>query len=524
MKIIDNIKSFFSDEKEEEGKKMIAEYPQEITARRGYYGQSYVLGYDGETDTGSMGDPIHYEIDYNRIRMRSWQAYLENDIAQTIMDKFVIWVIGKGLKFQNASIKSIVGKDAKIDSQTRNIEFMFDLWANSRLSSYNGESSLGMYASEAYKSCKIGGDTLVILRYQKGNVNVQLIDGGNVDNDYSDEGIKNNRIVNGVETNRKNEVIAYWIRQSDGETKRVSAIDSTTGMRVVFLVAGNKYRIDSNRGLPAIASVLETLQAIDRYKEATVSSAEERQKIAYAIVHHLDGSGISPLSDAVMKSFNTESSDGAKNPVDSAGNELAQFVTESTNKQTFNMPPGSELKSLESKNELYFNDFFTTNANLICAAIGIPPNVAFSLYTDSFSASRAATKDWEHTLKVERNNFIFQFYKPIYEFWLHMNIINNNFSFDGYLDAFISGDKMKVEAFTRCRFIGAQFPHIDPLKEVNAERAKLGPLAANIPLTTIEESTEILSGGDSDLNMEKFAEEIKKAENLGIEEAPEKTV
>jgi hypothetical protein len=61
---------------------------------------------------------------------------------------------------------------------------------------------------------------------------------------------------------------------------------------------------------------------------------------------------------------------------------------------TYNMPRDSELKEVQSKNELYFKDFYTVNVDLVCSSINMPPEVAMSKYNSNYSASRAALKDW----------------------------------------------------------------------------------------------------------------------------------
>jgi capsid protein len=143
-------------------------------------------------------------------------------------------------------------------------------------------------------------------------------------------------------------------------------------------------------------------------------------------------------------------------------------------------------------------------------------NVAMSHYTDSFSASRAATKDWEHTIHVERTIFWRRFYQPIWILFLHLEVLKNKIEAPGYMQAFQEGNTTVLNAYRKARFTGPLFPHIDPLKEVKAEREKLGTRGAHIPLTTVEAATEVLNGGDSDNNMSQFAEEYKTAETLGI--------
>lgn len=76
---------------------------------------------------------------------------------------------------------------------------------------------------------------------------------------------------------------------------------------------------------------------------------------------------------------------------------------------------------------------------------------------------------------------------------------------------------MAIEAFQGARFTGSMFPHIDPLKEAQAERLKLGALGGAVPLTTVEAATEALNGGDSRANIEQYALELEEAKELGIE-------
>ena len=66
-------------------------------------------------------------------------------------------------------------------------------------------------------------------------------------------------------------------------------------------------------------------------------------------------------------------------------------------------------------------------------------------------------------------------------------------------------------------------PHIDPLKEVKAERAKLGN--SFVPLTTAEAATEALSAGEFDSNVVQMIKEVESSKPLepvsAIEDLPE---
>jgi capsid protein len=119
-------------------------------------------------------------------------------------------------------------------------------------------------------------------------------------------------------------------------------------------------------------------------------------------------------------------------------------------------------------------------------------------------------------MDIERNDFTNQYFHYVYKFWLYSEMIQNKIPAQSSLKAFFEGNIMITEAYERMRFTGPHFPHIDPVKEVKAEREKLGELGKMIPLTTVELATEALGGGDSDSNMEQFADEMQIADNLGI--------
>jgi capsid protein len=483
---------------------------------------SYAMSYNGEKNNGELGFAIDYDLDFITLRIRSWQAFLESEIAQTVIKKYITWIIGDGLKLKTEPNKQVLdSENITIDTEQFNeiAEMRFQVWAKSNMSSYNQMDNFITLSQEAFKNSIVGGNVLVVLRLIKGTVSVQLIDIAHLCTpQFSSPHMveitnRGNTCFDGIEKNSRGTHIAYWVKTSKfGEYERISTNIDDLGLKTAFILKGLTYRLDDDLAMPLISTVLETLKKLERYKEATVGSAEERQKVVYQIVHQNFSTGESPLTNQLAKAFNVDETDDF--PITSDGKELASTVAATTNKQTFNMPIGAELKGLESKNELYFKDFYSTNIDIVCATLGIPPNVAMSLYNDSFSASRAATKDWEHTMKVIRGHLVSQFYQPIYNFWLHTQVLLGKIKATGYLESVLQSNRMAVEAYRNCQFTGAMFPHIDPLKEVKAEREKLGELGKDIPLTTIESATEALGGYESDGNLRQFVEERKYYKEL----------
>lgn len=473
--------------------------------------------YDGEKNSGDIGPIINYTIDFLSLSNRSWQSYLESDISKTVIDRYAIWVLDKGLKIQSTPVKLILESEGIfIDTEKFNnmVEARFNLWAKSKRSSYNKMISFNEIAKKAFRNSKIGGDVLVILRYVDMNLNVQLIDGRHLRYNASINKENQNRVKNGVEIDSDGRHVRYWIKNAKGEYQGIPAWNNELGLRTSFLVYGSEYCLDDVRGLPKIAVSLETIAKTDRYKEATTAAAEERAKVPYFLENSAISDESNPLGGfATMLSHE----DDGDIPVDEAGNVMAKTVAASTNKQVFNLTRGQTIKALDAKAEIAFKEFYGTNADIVCSAVGIPPNVAFSIYNDSFSASRAATKDWDHTIQVDRDDFYNQFYSHVYAMWIHYEILTSKISAPGYLKAFYNDKNYSVvEAYLNCEFVGPLFPHIDPLKEVKAERAKLGPKADTIPLTTVEQATLNVGTGEANSNIEQFAKECELAKKNGL--------
>jgi capsid protein len=495
----------------------------------GRYSNSIGVSFNGEKNLGEIGHPKDYTLDYDTLRVRSWQAYLESEVFQTIINKFKLWVIGSGLKMKSDPIEQVLKSEAiTINTEAFNevAETRFAVWAKTKMSDYCNMVSLNKIAQSAFLNAKIGGDVLVVLRVVKGVVKVQLIDGCHVQSpNYGTEAMpeilsNGNRIINGIESKPNGEVVAFYIRNEDYSFQRIPAKSPSTGLTMAYLVYGASYRIDNNRGIPIMSTVLESLKKLERYSGATLGSAEEAAKIVFQVVHDRNSTGENPLQRQLARARDADATDML--PVSEEGRQLADRVAATTNKQAFNMPIGSEIKQLApNQRELYFKDFYETYFNIMCASVGIPPNVAMSLYNDSFSASRAALKDWEHTLFVNRDDFTEQFYQPIYSLWLHLEIFLNKVQAPGYLAAFNEGNEMVLNAYRNARFTGAIPGHIDPLKEVKAVREMLGGTGKDIPLITVEQGVEILRGENSDEVMKQYSEELKYSKELGIEQPNE---
>ena len=256
--------------------------------------------YDGEKTDGGMGSPKNYIVDHYRLSQRSFQSFLESDIGQTALNKYTKWVIGSGLDLNadpNESLLKLEGIEIDEDEFSDAVETRFKSYAGSTISSHSGESSLHGMAFEAHKEAIVGGDCLIIQRFSRktGLPTIQIVEGKYVMTpNPEDVENKNGRCVNGVQVDASGKHLGYWVQVDAGKYEYVEAY-SISGYRMSWLVYGKKYRSSDVRGIPLTSAVMETIQKLDRYKEATVGSAEERQKIAFQIIRNAESDGSTPV-------------------------------------------------------------------------------------------------------------------------------------------------------------------------------------------------------------------------------------
>ena len=487
--------------------------PQAYNRYSGWSGSNMQAIYDGEKTPYEMGNPYTFQLDYQSLRARSWEAFLQTDVVQNAILKYCMWVVGSGLKLQADPNEHILKNvsPADLDLFIKDTEANFRIYANSKHSTYSGEIDLHTQAAEALKNCVLAGDVLCIVRVENGNVVTDLIDGYYVRTSmmsgfYDEAKKKGNDIIDGVEITKSGSHVAYYIMQSDMTYAKIPAYGQKSGMRMAWLMYGRTHKIKDTRGMSLLSAVLENASKLDRYKDATVGTAEENAKIPYTIEHASYSEGENPFINQIAQSVGKGRATAPETQTDHA-DILATKIAQTTNKMAYNMPKGAKLMRNEFKADGQFKDFFLVNIDILYATLGIPAEVALDKFGGSYSSSRAALKSWEYNMMVNRANLLKkQFYKPIYDIWLDINILQNKITAPGYLEAMQKKDYQTLEAYRNCRFIGATVPHIDPVKEVNAERLKLGKTFDNVPITTAEQSCENLNTGD-------FENVIKKARN-----------
>ncbi len=480
--------------------------------------------FDGEKNPHELGDVLNVLPDHQSLRLRSHEANLKSDVVKIISNKFFKWVIGTGLKLQAQPLKTVLetekinyGKPAEFVKQA---EARFNLWAKSKRVDYLAENTLHKQANDCLKTSFLSGDVLVILRIEGGELNVQLVDGQQVQTPYFDDKHqkaaekRGNTIRHGIEKDKRGRHVAYYVKVERegsllGEFERIEARGKNTGRKMAWMVYWDKHRIDHDRGIGALTPILEKVEKLDRYTEATVAGAEERAKLPYFMEHSRDSDGSNPMAAKISRSMGVN-----KDEIDSysVGEKTVKNFNQTTSKMMVNMPIGAKI-SFPGGNtsEVNYKDFARAVFDYIAAALDVPPEVALQMYNSNYSASRAAINAFQHLLDVTRDKLQEDFYQPIYEQWLELEVLKSKITAPGYLAALQRKNHFAIEAYSHCEFKGRNIPHIDPAKEIKAIREMLGD--DRTPLINREQAAEKANAGDWEANYRKYEEEIKIAPN-----------
>lgn len=468
------------------------------------YGYGYPL-FNGEKNLQTLGLPYLYDLDYYAMANRAWNLYLTTDITKICIDRLVQFAIGDGLKLQYEPDRVYLARQYNIQIETELIKYIESCWrlyANTKdYVSSNQQQDIHNLATTIMVNTLLCGDCLVVKQINKqGYASYQVIDGRNVCGGMPQN--SNNSIIDGVELDKYGRHVAYHINTLSGST-RITAQDSQ-GNAQAWLVYANNSRISQVRGVSSICSIIQKLDQLSKYVENEVTASKVNSQFAAVIEHGELSDGRSPLLGRGLARPNPATNASDTSVADK------QAIAKLTNGLVAELGVGKTLKTFDTKRpNLNFEAFLNANAKYIFASQSIPFEIAIMLFSNNFSASRAALKMFELTLKVMRKNILIDgLYKPAFQNFFLLESLKGNFSMDRFSD--IRQDPLGLPALTKCRFISPPIPHVDPKKEVDAIVTKI-----NNHLSTVEEGMEDLgSSADFDGTMDKILEEQKTLKQL----------
>jgi len=325
---------------------------------------------------------------------------------------------------------------------------------------------------------------------------IQMIEGDRVTNKQN---LANTPLLSGgVQKDVNGAPIFYHVqRQHPGSIIRgaaewdlLPAFNQKTGLRNVLHLY-NVLRPGQSRGVPYLAPVIESLKQLERYTEAELMAAV--------------------ISGMFTVFVETETGQNlpipAFNPTTETGATSSDEDYKLGNGAIVGLAPGEKISTANPgrPNEA-FDPFVTAILRQVGMALEIPYEVLIRHFSSSYSASRAALLESWRFFRCRRAWLQQHFCQPVYENWLTEAVAFGRISAPGFFD-----DIRIRQAYSSTIWIGDAPGQIDPMKEVNAAEKRL-----NLGLSTLDEETVLLTGGDFERNYPRIIKERRLMEAAGM--------
>ncbi len=450
--------------------------------------------HDGDKFFLGFGQTLELWTDYWTLRKRSQQLYQRNPYARGLIRRLVTNEINTGLSLEAQPSATILGIDQdSINDWSENVEQRFELWSgNKRLCDVRQQKNFGALQREIRREALIEGDVLVVLR-QSGATRlpmVEVITGGLVKNPGDPKPRAGNKIKHGVEIDKLGRHVAFYV---DG--KRVPAFGEKSGRRIAWLVYGTDKRHDEIRGQPILSLVLQSLNELDKYRDAATRKAVVNSFVSIWVEKTEAKMASRSVTQAAVRSDNIEvqQTDGSTRNLN-ATKFIPGIIADE-------LQHGEKIHGFDSKGiDINFPIFEAAIISAIAWAQEIPPEILTLSFEKNYSASAAAIKEFKMYLEMIRGEFGSDLTQPIYIEWLISEVLNNKVQAPGLLEAWRNNSLYDIfSAWIKTEWYGSIKPSTDAKKEVQA-----GILECSHGLKTWSKLARELNGSKFSSNVQKL--------------------
>ena len=427
----------------------------------------------GDKFMGGFGITKDYEVvDHWLLRKRSKQLFTENLYARGLIRRLITNEINKGLALEATPDADILGLDREdLSAWSENTERRFAIWGkNPDICDYRGARTWGALQRQARMMALVSGDVLVLLRQGPSNLPIiDLIDADQISDPASDTLIRaarnrGNTIREGVEIDKANRHVAFFVNQANGIHRRVPANGPRTGRKQAWLYYGTERLINDVRGISMLGLVMQSLKEMDRNRDSEQRAAVVNSMIAMWIEKKDDKMGTLPMTGGAVRK------DVVTTQNDSQGRKDVQFSANMPGMVMQELNTGETPTSYDTRRpNVNFGVFEAAIINAVAWANEIPPEVLTLAFQNNYSASRGAVNELKMYLDKQRTIDGEEFNNPIYQDYLISETLNRSIIAPGLLDAWRDPTQWDVfGAWMLADWSGAIKPNVDLLKEVKA--------------------------------------------------------
>jgi len=214
-------------------------------------GSAHRLNQNWYADNQSAEFTDRYSRDIVRARARDLER--NSDMMSSVVGPFVRNIMGKGMVLKAAT------KDTTLNEQ---IEALWRVWCKKRNCDVTHTQSLNQILRMCIRRKKVDGGILIVKRFTQDGVlpfQLQIFEVDELDATVIKPSRKENRVVGGIEYNRFNAPVGYWIKQY--------SIDGMETMNPVFLPEKDVIFYFSKRRPSQLREMSDMSQTITRIRD-----------------------------------------------------------------------------------------------------------------------------------------------------------------------------------------------------------------------------------------------------------------
>ena len=397
-------------------------------------------------------------------------------------------VIGTGLKAKsNLSRKHFKNlTESQLKNIEDNINNYFNKWALSKNSDITQNNNFYLQQRLAYFTYKRDGDVFATLPLLRNEINLRLIPPEFLTYDSVDG------FIQGIRTNQYGRPVEYAINKSeDGLDDFIILRNSINKQNVLHLF--DNERINSLRGMPFTTEIIRDCVYIDDYMKSELLASQIASKFIGTIKTKSNGN-----------IFETKKTNLLKNNLGNTEVNLKKQDRIFKHNTITQLKPDEELDIInKGRDNPNFDKIVNTSLQKVSSCTRIPIEIILTVFTSSYSASRASMLLLEKFIKPEREIFNAKFNNPIRNQVIEWGVLKGDLNIPDFFN--------NKDEYLNCEWLGDTQGSVDPVKDA---KAKIALIDNN--LTTREKATRDLGNGDFEANAKQLEKEreILKQNNL----------